>query len=86
MPSLPSVVIYRSSACSDFRTLKAWLTRLGITFEERHLSDPETMAVAKPSSGVCIAPITVIGNQVFQGTFQSQKSRIAEALIPAAIG
>ena len=65
---------------------KAWLNRLDIPFEERDLTDPAIMAEAKARTGVRIAPITVIGNQVFYGTFQSQKARIAEALTPAVTG
>jgi glutaredoxin len=86
MSSYPPVVLYTTPTCPDCHALKAWLTRLGFSFEERDLTDPATMAEAKARTGVRVAPITVIGDQVFYGTFQSQKARIAEALTPAFIG
>lgn len=86
MPSQPAVIIYTTPTCPDCHALKAWLTRVGIPFEERDLTDPAIMAEAKARTGVRVAPITVIGDQVFYGTFQSQKPRIAEALAPVANG
>jgi glutaredoxin len=86
MSSRPFVIIYTTPTCPDCHALKAWLTRLGLSFEERDLTDPAIMAEAKARTGVRVAPITVIGDQVFYGTFQSQKARIAEALTPAFIG
>jgi len=86
MPSHPPVVLYTTPTCPDCRALKAWLTRLGIPFEERDLADPAIIAEAKVRTGVRVAPITVIGDQVFYGTFQSQRPRIGEALTPVVIG
>ncbi|SCY64681.1 glutaredoxin family protein [Microvirga guangxiensis] len=86
MPSRPTIIVYTTPTCPDCHALKAWLTRLGLSFEERDLTDPVIMAEAKARTGVRVAPITVIGDQVFYGTFQSQKPRIAEALAPVAIG
>ncbi|HZH11949.1 MAG TPA: glutaredoxin family protein [Microvirga sp.] len=86
MPSYPPVVLYTSPTCPDCHALKAWLIQLGVPFEERDLMDPAIMAEAKARTGVRVAPITIIGDQVFYGTFQSQKPHIAGALTPAAIG
>lgn len=74
------VIVYTTPTCPDCRTLKAWLTHQGIAFEERDLTDPAIMEEAKARTGVRVAPITLIGDQVFYGTFVSQKPGVAEAL------
>lgn len=78
--SRPQVIIYTTPTCPDRRTLKAWLAREGIAFEERDLSDPEIMAEAKARTGVRVAPITLVGEKVFYGTFLSQKPGLTVAL------
>lgn len=60
--------------------LKAWLNREGVAFEERNLTSPEIMAEAKARTGVRVAPITLVGEEVFYGTFPSQKPGLSEAL------
>ena len=74
------VMIYTTPTCPDCRALKAWLTAQGIAFEERDLTDPAIMAEAKALTGVRVAPITLVGEDVFYGTFASQKPRLAAAL------
>lgn len=78
--SHPDVIVYTTPTCPDCRMLKAWLEREGIAFEERDLTDPETMAEAKTRTGVRVAPITLVGEKVFYGTFPSQKPGLAAAL------
>lgn len=74
------VVIYTTPTCPDCWALKAWLKREGIAFEERDLSDPKIMAEAKARTGVRVAPITLVGETVFYGTFPSQKPGLTVAL------
>ena len=74
------VVIYTTPACPDCRALKAWLDREGIAYEERDLSDPRIMAEAKARTGVRVAPISLVGEKVFYGTFPSQKPGLTMAL------
>ena len=57
-----------------------WLTRQGLDFEERDLSDPAVMEEAKARTGVRVAPITIVRDQVFYGTFQSQKAALTTIL------
>lgn len=76
----PPVVIYTTPTCPDCRMLKAWLEREGIAFEERDLTNAEIMAQAKARTGVRVAPITLVGEQVFYGQFLSQKPGLIEAL------
>jgi len=60
--------------------LKEWFAREGITFEERDLTDPVIRDEAKLRTGVRVAPITLVGDQVFYGTFASQKPGLSVAL------
>jgi len=76
----PQVIIYSTPTCPDCRALKSWLSGLDVLFEERDLSDPRIMAEAKERTGVRVAPITIVGDAVFYGTFASQRPAVAEAL------
>lgn len=76
----PPVIVYTTPTCPDCWALKAWLNREGVAFEERDLTVPQIMAEAKARTGVRVAPITLVGEQVFYGTFPSQKSGLTVAL------
>ena len=75
-----TIVVYTTPTCPDCRNLKSWLTRLGIAFEERDLSNPAIMDEAKARTGVRVAPITIVRDQVFYGTFQYQKAALSTIL------
>lgn len=74
------VIVYTTPTCPDCRMLKDWLNRAGVAFEERDLTDPAISGEAKARTGVRVAPITLVGEQVFYGTFGSQKPGLIEAL------
>lgn len=74
------VVIYTTPTCPDCKMLKEWLLQKLIPFKERDLTDPLIMAEAKAKTGVRVAPITLINEQVFYGTFVSQKPKLMIAL------
>jgi len=78
--SHPKVIIYTTPTCPDCWALKAWLKREEIAFEERDLSDPKIMAEAKARTGVRVAPITLVGETAFYGTFPSQRPDLTVAL------
>ena len=78
--SHPQVIIYTTPTCPDCRTLKAWLAREGIAFEERDLTNPKIMAEAKARTGVRVSPITLVGDKVFYGTFPSRRPGLTVAL------
>ncbi|MFO2462738.1 glutaredoxin family protein [Pseudomonas sp. 15FMM2] len=78
--SHPRVIIYTTPTCPDCRMLKAWLQKERIVFEERDLRDPNVAQEAKARTGVRVAPITLVGEEVFYGTFASQKPGLAVAL------
>lgn len=80
MANQPGVTIYSTPTCTDCRALKAWLFGNGVAFMEKDLSDPRIMAEAKTRAGVRVAPITIIYDAVFYGTFAKQKPDIAAAL------
>ena len=77
------VIVYTTPTCPDCRALKTWLAGQGVPFEERDLSDPAVMEEAKARTGVRVAPITIVGDQLFYGTFPAQKPGIAAALADA---
>lgn len=74
------VLIYTTPTCPDCHALKRWLSQQGIAYEERDLTDPEVAEEAKARTGVRVAPITLVGSEIFYGTFQSQKPGLIEAL------
>lgn len=78
--SHPQVIIYTTVTCPDCWALKAWLTREEIEFEERDLSAPRIMTEAKARTGVRVAPITLVAEKIFYGTFPSQKPGLTVAL------
>ncbi|WP_142847968.1 glutaredoxin family protein [Telmatospirillum sp. J64-1] len=80
----PSVVLYTTPTCPDCHAVKRWLVDQGVSFEELDLSDPQIAEEAKARTGVRVAPITIINEQVFYGTFADQKPRLAEALSSGA--
>ncbi len=82
-PSGRMPIVYTTPTCPDCHALKAWLKARGIAFEERDLSDPAIMAEAKARTGLRVAPITVIGNLVFFGSFEAQRKGLTAALDPA---
>ena len=76
----PRVIVYSTPTCPDCRALKLWLQDKHIAFEEHDLSDPAIMAEAKSRTGVRIAPITIVGDEVSYGTFESQLPGLRRAL------
>ncbi|AXO19626.1 TPA: glutaredoxin family protein [Providencia stuartii] len=80
LTSQPKITIYTTPTCPDCQLLKEWLVKEQLTFDERDLTDPQIMAEAKARTGVRVAPITLIGEHLFYGTFASQKPNIITAL------
>jgi len=74
------VTVYTTPTCQDCHALKAWLNARGVAFIEKDLTDIDVMTEVREKTGDRVAPITIIGDRVFFGTFASQKPGIAEAL------
>ncbi|MES2814952.1 MAG: glutaredoxin [Pseudomonadota bacterium] len=81
-----SVTVYSTPTCPDCRSLKASLTRIGVPFTERDLTDEAVMDEAKRRFGVRVAPITQIGDWFTYGTFEDQKPRIEARLKVTGFG
>ncbi|MND93079.1 MULTISPECIES: glutaredoxin family protein [unclassified Brevundimonas] len=76
----PPILIYTTPTCPDCHALKRWLAEKGIAYEERDLTDPLIAEEAKARTGVRVAPISIVGSDIFYGTFQSQKPGLIRAL------
>lgn len=76
----PHILIYTTPTCPDCHALKRWLSEHGLAYEERDLTDPKIAEEAKMRTGVRVAPISIVGSEIFYGTFQSQKPNLARAL------
>lgn len=74
------ILIYTTPTCPDCHALKHWLLQQGLAYEERDLTDPGIAEEAKERTGVRVAPITIVGSDIFYGTFQSQKPGLIKAL------
>lgn len=78
--SAPHILIYTTPVCPDCHALKGWLFQEALTYEERDLTDPRIAEEAKARTGVRVAPITIVGSEIFYGTSQSQKPGLIKAL------
>lgn len=74
------VTIYSTPTCPDCRSLKEWLTRNHIDYEEKDLTDPLVVEEARRRTGVRVAPITIIGEEILYGTFAAQRPAIERLL------
>ncbi len=75
-----NVIVYTSPGCPDCAAVKHYLGDRGIPFDERDISAPVVADEAKARYGVRVAPITVVGNLFFYGTFVQQKPQLDLAL------
>ena len=75
------VIVYTSPGCPDCAAVKRYLGDRGIPFDERDISAPGVADEAKARYGVRVAPITVVGNLFFYGTFAQQKPQLDLALV-----
>ncbi|GGI86452.1 MULTISPECIES: glutaredoxin family protein [Deinococcus] len=73
---MPKVILYATPTCPDCHALRLWFNRKGIEFEERNLTIPAVADEAKARYGVRVAPITVVGEQFFYGTFEQQRPEL----------
>ena len=82
--SHPQVIIYTTPTCPDCWALKAWLKRErergGDRVRRTRSLRPKIMTEAKARTGMRVAPITLVDEKVFYGTFPSQKPGLTVAL------
>lgn len=67
------VLLYTAPGCPDCAAVKQWLVSHGILFTEKDISQPGIADEAKENYGVRVAPITVVGEEAFYGTFAQQR-------------
>lgn len=83
MPN-PPAILYTTPGCSACAAVKNYLRGRGIAFAEKDVTtNPAYLEEMKRLAGVCIAPVTVIGEQAFYGTFEQQRPQIDAALAAA---
>ncbi len=82
---MTEILLYTIPGCPDCAALKQWFAQNGVACTEHDLSRPGVADEAKRRHGVRVAPITVIGGQVFYGTFVDQRPKIEAALGDARV-
>ena len=80
--SSQTVTVYTTPGCPDCAAVKRYLEHRGVAFQEKDVSQNEAwIDEMKAVSGVRIAPVTVVGDEAFYGTFEKQKPGLERALI-----
>jgi len=78
---VPEITVYTVPNCADCAAVKALLQRHGVAFTERNVrGDPEALAELQRRANVRIAPVTLVGEQVFYGPFDEVRRPLSEAL------
>ncbi len=76
------VTLYTTPGCADCAAVKRYLETRGVSFTEKDVSKNEAwIGEMKRVSGVRIAPVTVVGDKAFYGTFDRQKPGLERALV-----
>lgn len=76
--STPTVELYTTPTCPDCKQLKTWFDQLGIPYAEHDLARPGVAEEAKARTGVRVAPITVVGPDVYYGTHDTQRTLLRQ--------
>jgi glutaredoxin len=84
---VPEITVYTVPNCADCAAVKALLKRYGAAFTERNVrGDPDALAELLRRTNVRIAPVTLIGEQVFYGPFEEVRPRLMEELASLGAG
>jgi glutaredoxin len=70
------ILVYTSSTCSACRTVKEFLSRNHVEFEERSLDDPAWLEELSEKHGAASAPSVVVDGVLVKGSLPE----IAEAV------
>jgi glutaredoxin len=70
------VIVYTSSTCSACRTVKEFLSRNHVDFEERSLDNPDWLEELSENHGAASAPSVVVDGVLVTGSLPE----IAEAV------
>ena len=75
------VTVYTVPNCSSCEAVKRFLDKRGVPFTEKNVrEDPAALAEMQARANVRIAPVTMIGEQGFLGTFEDQRPLLEAAL------
>ncbi|MBZ9752877.1 glutaredoxin family protein [Deinococcus sp. HMF7604] len=78
---MPEITLYTVPNCADCEAVKRLLSRCGAAFRVRDLrQDPSAVAELQQVTDVRVAPVTVIGTQVFFGPIDQQRPGLLAAL------
>lgn len=77
----PDITLYTTPRCSACAAVKRYLDIKGLSYTDKDVSQNEAWVdEMKHLSGVRIAPVTVVGNKAFYGTFDQQRPQLEAAL------
>ncbi len=77
----PHIILYTTPGCSACSAIKRYLDTKGLSYTEKDVNQNEVWVdEMKRLSGVRIAPVTVIGDKAFYGTFDQQRPQLEAAL------
>lgn len=75
------VTLYTTPGCPDCAAVKRYLDQKGVHYVEKDVSrNPAWLEEMKRLAGVRIAPVTVVGEEAFYGTFDQQRPQLIRAL------
>lgn len=75
------VTLYTTPGCSACAAVKRYLDARGVSYNEKDVSQNEAWVdEMKRVSGGGIAPVTVVGDRAFYGTFEQQRPQLETAL------
>lgn len=78
---MPEITVYTVPDCADCLAVKALLKHHGAPYTERNIrGDPAALAELQRRANVRIAPVTLIGEQVFYGPFDQVQPQLTAAL------
>jgi glutaredoxin len=77
----PDITLYTTPGCSACAAVKRYLETKGLSYTEKDISRNEAwVEEMKRLSGVRIAPVTVVGDKAFYGTFDQQRPQLETTL------
>ena len=78
---MKTVIVYTVPGCASCEAIKRFLLASVAAYTEKNVrEDPAALAEMQAKANVRIAPVTVIGEEAFYGTFDDQRPLLEAAL------
>jgi glutaredoxin len=78
---MSQITVYTTPGCPDCGAVKRYFDQKGISYQEKDVTENSAwLDEMKQMAGVRIAPVRVIGDQAFYGTFDAQRPELDHAL------